>query len=60
MLEDLNLHERPDLPEYLTTLTDLFYLTQDKYIQLGDDAMTAKERAMEDVKSYILADQADE
>ncbi len=56
LLEDHDLHERPDLAEYLQLLTDVFYLSRDKYIEFGDDEMAAKERAMDDVKSYILSD----
>lgn len=56
LLEDHNLHERPDLTEYLQVLTEVFYLSRDKYIKSGDDEMAAKERAMEDVKSYVLSD----
>ena len=56
LLEDHNLHERPDLTEYLQFLTDVFYLSRDKYIESGNDEMAAKERAMEDVKSYVLSD----
>jgi hypothetical protein len=60
LLEELNLHERLDLIEFLEFLTKLFYECRERYVESGYEETGAIELAMQDIRDYALGDAAEE
>jgi hypothetical protein len=60
LLEELNLHERLDLIEFLEFLTKLFYECRERYVESGYEESGAIELAMQDIRDYALGDAAEE